>query len=63
MPKSEDEREDTVEPSAAKIPEYLVERLAPRSRDQVVIFGGHLLQLIGAIAVIYVILHFLFKYW
>jgi hypothetical protein len=57
MPKSEDEREDPVEPSAAKIPEYLVERLAPRSRDQVVIFGGHLLQLIGAIAVIYVILH------
>ena len=63
MPKSEDEREDPIEPSAAKIPEYLVERLAPRSRDQVVIFGGHLLQLIGAIAVICVILHFLYKYW
>jgi hypothetical protein len=64
MPKSEDEREDDrVEPSAAKIPEYLVERLAPRSRDQVVILGGHLLQLIGAIAVIWVILHFLAKYW
>ena len=63
MPKSDHEREDSVQPSAAKIPEYLVERLAPRSRDQVVIFGGHLLQLIGAIAVIYVILHFLFKYW
>jgi hypothetical protein len=45
------------------IPEYLVERLAPRSRDQVVILGGHLLQLIGAIAVIYIVLHFLFKYW
>ena len=43
--------------------QYLVERLAPRSRDQVVIFGGQLLQLIGAIAVIYVVLHFLFKYW
>ena len=63
MPKSDHEREDPVEPSAAKIPEYLVERLAPRSRDQVVIFGGHLLQLTGAIAVIYIILHFLFKYW
>jgi hypothetical protein len=64
MPKSDHEREDDpVEPSAAKIPEYLVERLAPRSRDQVVIFGGHLLQLIGAIAVIYIVLHFLFKYW
>jgi hypothetical protein len=47
----------------AKIPEYLVERLAPRSRDPVVVFGGHLLQLIGAIAVIYVIFHFLYKYW
>jgi hypothetical protein len=63
MPKLDHEREDPVEPSAAKIPEYLVERLAPRSRDQVVIFGGHLLQLIGAIAVIYIVLHFLFKYW
>jgi hypothetical protein len=63
MPKSDHEREDPVEPSAAKIPEYLVERLAPRSLDQVVIFGGHLLQLIGAIAVIYIVLHFLFKYW
>jgi hypothetical protein len=63
MPKLEDEREALVEPSAAKIPEYLVERLAPRSRDPVVIFGGHLLQLIGAIAVIFVILHFLSKYW
>ena len=63
MPKSDHEREDPVEPSAAKIPEYLVERLAPRSRDQVVIFGGHLLQLIGAIAIIWVILHFLTKYW
>ena len=63
MPKSDHEREDPVEQSAAKIPEYLVERLAPRSRDQVVIFGGHLLQLIGAIAVIYIVLHFLFKYW
>ena len=52
MPKSEDEREDTVQPSAAKIPEYLVERLAPRSRDHVVVFGGHLLQLIGVIAII-----------
>ena len=63
MPKSDHEREDPVEPSAAKIPEYLVERLAPRSRDPVVVFGGHLLQLIGAIAVIYIVLHFLFKYW
>ena len=63
MPKSDHEREDPFEPSVAKIPDYLVERLAPRSRDPAVIFGGHLLQLIGAIAVIYVILHFLFKYW
>ena len=63
MPKLEDEREDAVEPSAAKIPEYLVERLAPRSRDHVVVFGGHLLQLIGAIAIISVILQFLTKYW
>ena len=58
-----DEREDPVDPSTPKIPEYLVERLAPRSRDPVVILGGHLLQLIGAIAVIVVILHFLYKYW
>jgi hypothetical protein len=69
MPKPDDEREAPVDSSAPKIPEdpkipeYLVERLAPRSRDQVVIFGGHLLQLIGAIAVIIVILHFLDKYW
>jgi hypothetical protein len=63
MPKSDHEREDPVVPSGAQIPEYLVERLAPRSRDPVVIFGGHLLQLIGAIAIIFVIFHFLFKYW
>ena len=31
--------------------------------DPVVVFGWHLLQLIGAIAVIYVIFHFLCKYW
>ena len=63
MPKSDDERENPLEPSAAKVPEHLVERFAPLSRDPVVVFGGHLLQLIGAIAIIYVILHFLFKYW
>ena len=69
MPNPDDERENPIERSPAtipehpKIPEYLVERLAPRSRDPVVIFGGHLLQLIGAITVIYVILHFLDKYW
>jgi hypothetical protein len=63
MPKSDDQREDPVEPSEAKIPEYLVERLAPQSRDPVVVFGGHLLQLIGAVAIIYVIFHFLYKYW
>ena len=64
MSKSDDEREDhPVAPSAAEIPEYLVERLAPRSRDQVTVFGGHLLQLIGAVAVIIVIIHFLYKYW
>jgi hypothetical protein len=63
MPKPDSEREDPVEPSAAEIPDYLVEMFAPRSRDPVVIFGGHLLQLIGAIAIIYVALHFLYKYW
>jgi len=62
-PQSDHEREDPVEPSAAKIPDYLADRLAPLSRDPVVIFGGHLLQVIGAIAVIYVIFHFLYKYW
>ena len=61
MPKSEDEREDPPEPSSANVPEHLVERFAPLSRDPVVILGGHLLQLIGAIAVI--IFHFLYKYW
>jgi hypothetical protein len=49
--------------SAAKIPEDLVERFAPRSRDPVVVMGGHLLQIIGAIAVLYVIFHFVEKYW
>jgi hypothetical protein len=63
MANSDDERKSPVEPSSPKIPEYLVERLAPVSRDPVVIFGGHLLQLVGAIAVIYVILHFIDKYW
>jgi hypothetical protein len=63
MPKSDDERQNLVEPSAAKIPEYLVERLAPFSRDPVVIFGGHLLQIIGALVIIYVIFHFIEKYW
>src|SRR5262249_4856312 len=63
MPKPDDEREDPVEPSLAKIPEYLVERFSPRSQDPVVVFGGHLLQVIGAIAVTYVVLHFLFKFW
>ena len=63
MPKSDHERKDPAEPSAAKIPDYLADRLAPISRDPVVIFGGHLLQVIGAIAVIYVIFHFLDKYW
>jgi hypothetical protein len=62
-PQSDHEREDPVEPPAAKIPDYLADRLAPLSRDPVVIFGGHLLQLIGAIAIIYVVLHFLYKYW
>ena len=63
MANLDDERKSLIEPSSPKIPEYLVERLAPRSRDPVVIFGGHLLQLIGAITVIYVILHFIDKYW
>jgi hypothetical protein len=53
------------EPSAPEIPEdqSLVERFAPRSRDTVVVMGGHLLQIIGAIAVLYVIFHFVEKYW
>jgi hypothetical protein len=63
MANSDDQRKGPVERSAPKIPEYLVERLAPRSRDPVVIFGGHLLQLVGAITVIYVIFHFIDKYW
>jgi hypothetical protein len=63
MANTDDERKGPIEPSSPKIPEYLVERLAPVSRDPVVIFGGHLLQLVGAIAVIYVILHFIDKYW
>jgi hypothetical protein len=63
MPKSEDERQDPPQPSVAKVPEHLVDRFAPLSRDPVVILGGHLLQLIGAITVIYVIFHFLYKYW
>ena len=63
MPKSDDERENPVEPSAAKVPEHLVERFAPVSRDPVVVFGGHLLQLVGAIAILFIIFHFLEKYW
>ena len=63
MPKSDDERQDPVDPSAAKVPTYLVERLAPLSREPAVIFGGQLLQVIGAVAIIYVIFHFLYKYW
>ena len=50
-------------PSAAEIPENLVERFAPLSRDPAVVFGGHLLQIIGALAIIYVIFHFIEKYW
>jgi hypothetical protein len=64
MPKSDDEREDPVRPSTAKTPTYLVERLAPRSgEDPAVMFGWRLLQLIAVIAVIFVIFHFLQKYW
>ena len=63
MSKSDDERQNPVEPSTAKIPEHLVERFAPRSRDPVVVFGGHLLQLVGAIAIFFIIFHFLEKYW
>jgi hypothetical protein len=66
MPNSDQERENPGEPSASKvreIPEHLVERFAPVSRDPVVVFGGHLLQLIGAIAILFIIFHFLEKYW
>jgi len=66
MPNSDQERENLGEPSASKvreIPEHLVERFAPVSRDPVVVFGGHLLQLIGAIAILFIIFPFLEKYW
>jgi hypothetical protein len=63
MPNSDQERERPVERSATQIPEHLVERFAPRSRDPVVVFGGHLLQIVGAIAILFVIFHFLEKYW
>jgi hypothetical protein len=70
MPQSDDEREDPAEhdewedpAELAKIPEYLVDRLAPLSHNPVVILGGHLLQVIAAITIIYVILHFIYKYW
>jgi hypothetical protein len=59
MSKPDHERE----PSAPEIPENLVERFAPRSRDPVVVMGGHLLQIIGAIAVLYVIFNLVEKYW
>jgi hypothetical protein len=62
MSEPDHEREEP-KPSTAKIPEHLVERFAPLSRDPVVVFGGHLLQLIGAITVLYVIFHFIEKYW
>jgi hypothetical protein len=63
MANSNDDRKRPVESSAAKIPEHLVERFAPVSRNPVVVFGGHLLQLVGAIAILFIILHFLEKYW
>jgi hypothetical protein len=63
MPKSDNELEKMVEPTSPKIPEYLVDRLAPHSRHPTVIFGGHLLQIVGAIVILYAILHFLEKYW
>jgi len=63
MTQSDDELEKIVEKTSPKIPEYLVEWFAPHSRHQTVIFGGHLLQIVGAIVIIYVILHFIEKYW
>ena len=36
---------------------------AHQPHDTPVRFGAHLLQLIGAIAVAYVVLHFILKYW
>jgi hypothetical protein len=50
MPKSEDERENVVEPVS-------------HSEHQAVKFGVHLLQLLGAVLVAYVVLHFIIKYW
>jgi hypothetical protein len=60
MPKSDDELEKTVEPTSPKIHEYLVERLAP---DPTAISGWHLLQIVGAIVIVYVIFFFLEKNW
>jgi hypothetical protein len=62
MSKPDDEREEPIKPSA-EIPEHLVERFAPVSRNPVVVFGGHLLQIVGAIAILFIIFHFLEKYW
>jgi hypothetical protein len=50
MPNSEDERENVVEP-------------ARPPRHHAVAFGAHALQLLGAILVAYVVLHFIIKYW
>ena len=50
MPNSEDEHKNVVEP-------------ALHSEHQTVKFGVHILQLLGAVLVAYVVLHFIIKYW
>jgi hypothetical protein len=50
MPKSEDEPEKAIEP-------------VPHSEHHAVRFGAHVLELLGAVLIAYVILHFITKYW
>jgi hypothetical protein len=62
MSEPDHEREKPGNP-VPEIPEHLVERFAPLSRDPVIVFGGHLLQIVGAITILFVIFHFVEKYW
>ena len=54
MPKSDDELEKIAEPTSSG---------APYSLDTTVISGWRLLQIAGAIFIIYLIFHFLEKHW
>jgi hypothetical protein len=62
MPKSDDELEKIADPTSPKIPEPTSPG-APYSLDPAVISGWHLLQIVGAIVIIYLIFHFLEKHW